>query len=650
MTAGLNPRFTFETYVVGPANQLAVTAARAVAESPGTAYTPLFVHGHSGLGKTHLMMAVGHLAKKLSPGITLEYLTLEDFQEVFQAAGAAGQTDAFRNRFGAVDLLLLDDVQYLSRRGDLQTELFRLVQQLQTTSRQVVLTGEHPPGGIEDLDDRLRAHLDGGLVVDVGVPEFETRLMILQRRAHERGAELTPDVLETIARLEVQSVREILGFLNRVVALQAVSEHPLTASVVEAVMAGEGSGAVSPGLPGEAAARSEIDEFAAFLSDVTDEIEHQVEAWRSKLDEGVVRWRNEGYRTARLEQLLQQDAAVAVEQALREFERDVKRLRSLEAAMQAIDPRRAEDAAFTDPDRVAEAEAMVQEATKHQVPPPAPSAAWRFDAYVEGEANRDALEAAQAAVHAPGTQSPLLLVVGPTGVGKTHLLHAIGNALATSANAMVACFSAQQFQDELEEALEGDALGQWLSRYQPVSAFLLDDVQLLAGRERPQRELAHLVTRFQASGRQVVLTATAPPLDVEGLADELTTLLERGTLVSIAAPDRELRRAIVARKLEERQGDVSTDLADYLAARSANGIRAVVGMVQRVLDTAESRGVTPSVSLARELIEGTQPVRPRSGGMRTSGVIISPLGGVKSREKMVWSWPDPGERLIEELY
>ncbi len=654
MTAGLNPRYTFGTFVVGPANQLAVSAARAVAEAPGTAYNPLVIHGGPGLGKTHLVMAIGQLANMLTPASTVTYLSLEEFQEAFQAAAAAGQTEAFRNRFSQVDFLLLDDVQYLSRRTDLQSELSRVLTQLQQSGKQVVLTGTKAPSEIEDLDDQLRANLAGGLVVDIGLPEFQTRIAVLEQRARERGAELAADVVETLARLEVSSIRELLGYLNRVVALQAVSEQALNADMVQALVAGEGAALAAVGggtpMPVGAGAAPSRDEFAAFLSDVTEAVEHQVEQWRTRLEAGIERWQQEGYRTARLEQLLLQDVSVAVDQALREFERDVKRLRSLAGVMQTVDPARVEDPAFTDPDRVAEAEALVQEATKHQVPPPAPSAAWRFETYVEGEANRAALQAARVALEAPGVERPLVVLVGPSGVGKTHLLHAIGNALAAKPSAMVACFSAQQFEDELEDALEGDRLGIWLSRYQPVTAFLLDDVQLLAGKERPQEELAHLIAQFRASHRQVVVTLTTAPRVSEGLGGELAALLEMGQVVAIGTPDRELRRAIVARKLKERHGEVSDDLADYLAARSADGIRAVVGMVQRVLDTAETRGVSPSVSLARELVEGAQPVRPRPTGMRTSGVIASPRGGVTSREKMVWTWPDPGERAIEEMY
>jgi chromosomal replication initiator protein len=223
----LNPRLTFETFVVGAANRLAVTAARKVGESPGTAYNPLFVYGGSGLGKTHLLMAIGHLARELRADIDLEYVTLNEFVELYQAAVAAGQTDALRSRLARADVLLVDDVHFLARRHELQAELLRVVEQLQSASRQIVLTSDRPPTEIQDLDDRLISRFDGGLVVDIDTPEFETRLAILRRGVADREVGVEADVLEVIAGTQVQSVRELLGLLNRVIAFQAVSEMPL---------------------------------------------------------------------------------------------------------------------------------------------------------------------------------------------------------------------------------------------------------------------------------------------------------------------------------------------------------------------------------------------------------------------------------------
>ena len=163
MTAALNPKFSFETFVVGAANRLAVTAGRAVAENPGTAYNPLFIYSGSGLGKTHLLMALGQGAKKLLPHLNIEYLTLDEYVEAFHAAVAAGQGDAFRRRFQNVDMLLVDDVQFLTNRKEMQAELLRLTEALQTAGHQIVLTSDRPPAEIADLDDALNFR---------GVPSF----------------------------------------------------------------------------------------------------------------------------------------------------------------------------------------------------------------------------------------------------------------------------------------------------------------------------------------------------------------------------------------------------------------------------------------------------------------------------------------------
>src|SRR5713226_5351609 len=145
MTSALNPKYSFDTFVVGAANRLAVTAGRTVAAGPGTAYNPLFIYSGSGLGKTHLLMAVGHAAKQVAPTLNIEYLTLDEYVEAFHAAVAAGQGDAFRRRFQNVDALLVDDVQFLTNRKEMQSELLRLTEALQEAGHQIVLASDRPP-------------------------------------------------------------------------------------------------------------------------------------------------------------------------------------------------------------------------------------------------------------------------------------------------------------------------------------------------------------------------------------------------------------------------------------------------------------------------------------------------------------------------
>ena len=643
----LNQLFRFDTFLVGANNRLAVTAARTVAQTPGTAYNPLFIYSATGLGKTHILMAIGQQAKQVSPGVVVEYLTLEEFVEAFHAAVAAGQSDAFRNRFVNVDVLLIDDVQFLTHRREMQAELLRLIGQLQETDRQIVLSSDRPPSEIEGLDERLVSGFAGGLIVDIGRPDFETRLAILRRRADERGADFGPGVLEAVAAFESANVRELLGTLNRLVAFQAVNEAPLTPESATALLGWEGgeppaAEAPSPSPP--------ADEFSDFLSDVTSVLTRQVEEWRRRVAEAVMRWEGEGYRTARLETLLNAEAPVNSESSIRDFERDVERLRELEAEMAAMDAAGAGQAVFRDPDLVSDAEALVQRAREGLSPPPGPSALWTFEEYAGGESNKLALSAARAAGEQPGRRYNPLVLVGPAGVGKTHLLHAIGNVLAKGPGAIVACLSAQDFLDELVQAIDRDRVDPWRARYRRVTALLLDDVHLLAGKERSQEELFHLYNHMAAGERQLVFTLHAPPRGVPGLDDRLISRFEGGLVAELAPPDRDLKQALIRRHLALRAGEPDGDLVDYLAARPADSVRAVLGLVQRLLGAADARGSTPSAALARELLEGAAPPTPRTSvSLRASGVVASPTGLVKSHEKFVWSWPNPAERLVEDL-
>ena len=194
LSSPLDPRFTFDAFVVGKPNELAYAAARRVAESTTATFNPLFLYGGVGLGKTHLMMAVGHLAKQVSPQTVVEYLTLEEFVEAFHAAVAAGQSDAFRNRFANGDVLLIDDVQFLTHRREMQAELLRLIGQLQAADKQIVLSSDRPPSEIEGLDERLVSGFAGGVIVDMSRPGFDARLGRLGRQPRHPLSAMRPAI------------------------------------------------------------------------------------------------------------------------------------------------------------------------------------------------------------------------------------------------------------------------------------------------------------------------------------------------------------------------------------------------------------------------------------------------------------------------
>lgn len=652
MTSALNPKYSFDTFVVGSANRLAVTAGHTVAENPGAAYNPLFVYSGSGLGKTHLLMAIGHAAKKTAPLLNIEYLTLDEYVEAFHASLAAGQGDTFRRRFQNVDVLLVDDVQFLSNRKEMQSELLRLTEALQVAGHQIVLTSDRPPPDIADLDERLISRLSGGLVVDIGLPDYETRVAILRRKAEERGARFAPGVLETVAQAEAGNVRELMGALNRLVAFQAVNDTTINAETAKQILGlGSGAAAAAPGDGGATPAPGGgADEFGDFLADVTVTVGKAVEAWRARVGEAVLRWEGEGYRTQRLEALLEEDAPASVDKAIAGFTKDVERLKELEAEVAELDPQAAGQSVFRDPERLSEAEDAAAKVREGAAPPPGPSAAFPLDAYAVGPSNQVAVSAAHAALEKPGKKYNPLVLVGKSGLGKTHLLNAIGLELARGRRAVVACLSTQAFIDELITAIDGNRVDWWRARYRRATALLLDDIHLIAGKDRTQEELFNLFNLLQDKDRQLVFTAPAAPNTLTGLEERIVTRLEGGLVAEIKEPDREVKRAVLERLLTQQNVTPDPTLVDYLADRPADSVRTLVGAVQRVITAAAAQDGPLNAGLAREVLEGQAPRDTRrSSGFRTSGLVVSSLGGIKSREKMVWEWADVSDRVIEEF-
>jgi chromosomal replication initiator protein len=674
VTGTLSPASRFETLVVGAANRLAVTAARAVAESPGGVYNPLFVYARPGLGKTHLLMAIGHAARAIDPALPVEYLTLDSFVEAFHAAIAAGQGEAYRKRFLEVGLLLLDDVQFLSGQRETQAELLRIIDGMQTASRQIVLTSDRPPAEIEALDERLIRRFAGGLVIDIAAPDYETRVAILRRKADERRAAFEPGVLESVARLEIDNVRELIGALNRLVAFQAAADAPLDPERARALLAGASPArpapaaapptpvrpapARAPEVPPAEPAPSEpaspepapsADEFGEFLSEVTATVVQQIELWRHQVAAAILRWDGEGYRTRRLEALLDGKSVADPEAALRDYEADVQRLEQLRDEAVALAPDLAGSAAFRDPGDLAAAEALLERAREGSHPLPGPSPAWQLDALAEGPGNRVALQAARAVVAQPGQRYNPLVIVGGSGIGKTHLLHGIANALIAGGLQALACLGAQEFTAELIEAIDRDAVPQWRKRYRRAEAFLLDDVHVVAEKDRSQEELFLLFNLFLEAGRQMVFTSAVPLAQLSGVEPRLLTRLEGGLVVDLPVPDREIRHRVLERLLGQQQPGGDPELAAYLASRPADSMRAVHGLLQRVLQAAEAKQTPPTAAFARQVLEGGPPRLPRrSGPARGAGIAAAGPGAVRSREKMVWDWPDAGDRLLEE--
>jgi chromosomal replication initiator protein len=232
----LNPKYTFETFVIGSSNRFPHAAAVAVAEAPGKAYNPLLVYGDSGLGKTHLLHAIGHYVRSLYTGAKVRYVSSEEFTNEFINAIRDDRQDRFKRRYRDVDVLLIDDIQFLEGKTQTQEEFFHTFNTLHNANKQIVLTSDRAPKRLEALEDRLRNRFEWGLITDVQPPDLETRIAILRKKAAMDRLTAPPDVLEFIASKIQTNIRELEGALIRVTAFANLNRQEVDMTLAEIVL------------------------------------------------------------------------------------------------------------------------------------------------------------------------------------------------------------------------------------------------------------------------------------------------------------------------------------------------------------------------------------------------------------------------------
>ena len=649
MTDALAAPPDFETFVLDAANRQAAAAARTVADASGMPYSPLVVVGAPGSGKTELLQTIAARIRAQHPTAVVELLDPDRLAERHRSALLVARGELFRAELVTADLVMVDDLEQLARHQDCEGLVADLLDERRAAGREVVVATSTPVERLEGLDARLVRRLAEGTAVQLSLPGAEARYAILRRRLHGVDTTLPVEAVRAVADAEFFTMRDYVGALSRLVAFQEATPLPLSPRDALVLIGAP----VAPVPPSDLPAARTGDEFGEFLFEVSASLTEQVDRWRRTIGEAVLRWGGEGLRTRRLEALLSDEAPADPEPVLAAFEADAREILNLAAKAAQLAPDLAGAEVFRDPDQVTAARALVANAGSRAAPLTAPLAHYRWEDFAEGPSMRLPMMAARDIIAEPGQRYSPLVVVGASGTGKTHYLHALGNALIAAGVAHVACLGGHAFVAEVRALQDAEALAAWRHHYRWVGALLLDDLHLLAGERSAQDELILLIGELTEGRRQMVLTSTLPLQQLEGLDSRLLVRLEGGLSVELPSPDREVRLAVIKRMLTDTTARDDAALADYLAARPADSVRAVQGFVQRVLGEAAAQQVAPSPALAREVLEvmelGLSRAARREAARTASGVVSPGMGLVRSPEKIVSRWPSVADRLVAEL-
>lgn len=521
----LDPKLTFDSFVVGPANRLASAAARRAAESPGTSYNPLFLYSSPGLGKTHILTAIAH---KSDAGLTVEYMALEQYLERLEGSLKAGTAE--REVYGDLDILLLDDVQFLTGQPEAQEMLLKTLDQLSASGGQIVLASDRPPADINGLDARLLSRFSGGLIVDLGIPEYETRVAIIQRKAGERHQTLEAGVAEAVARAPLKNVRELGGILNKIFATQDLEERRVTVDEVVGLLEEQNkAAALSKG----------SDEFGSFLNELTSSVatvvEQTEEDWRKAVRGTIESADRLGFSTLRLDPILDATAEPKDwEESIQRFKADLARMKEIDHELERLGnpwPEAAQGV-LVDPDRLEEAEALLTSVRERQRP---------FAGIDAGPELHDlegfdgmALKAAAQLVGADKPEyNPLYLWSTDEDLAIT-VMGAVGRSYREAYPELkTAIASVPLFASDFIRALGEGVAGAWRERWWTADLLLVHGIQSLVETERAQDEFFHLFEALRRRGARMMFVADRAPSAITEIDDRLRSRFEGGLVLEI---------------------------------------------------------------------------------------------------------------------
>ena len=661
----LDPRFTFDSFIVGPANRLAAAAARRVADAPGTSYNPLFIYSSSGLGKSHILNGIAHHAARAHPGYGVVYVTAETFLHELTQALQAGAEKELRDRYEDLHILLLDDVQFFTGQNEAQEILLRLLDGMNKSGGQAVLASDRPPAEINGLDARLLTRFSGGLIVDIAVPEYETKVAILRKKAEERDQTFEAGVAEALAKHAFPSVRELAGALNKILAIQELEGRQVEADEVEALA---GLQKEEPS-EGPIAGQQLLDEFGSFMEHKAGREE---EPWKRLLRETAEIFEKDGYSGTRLRRILETDKAPSDPQAVADqFRQDIAQLRQVEKSLASAGNPWPEAAVgvLKDPERLDEAASLLASALERVKP---------FLRIGEGPSLADltssfqqvVIKAAATLVTEERPQYNPLYVWSGNRAGPLALLAATARSFREKHKlSKIAIISAAEFAEDYIRALSEGVAGAWRERWWDVDLLLFYDAELISGTERAKDEFFHLFEASKRTGTKMLITADRAPSGIDDIDERLRTRFEMGLVVE--APGQSLPQGAEELNLEEAPSEYMEDEDLWGGFMRPKVAQTVIPPVE---DPDERGGLAPSVdeaepepAAADEPAKKAAPAAPAAPAEAAKAADVAGAAGATgaagpagagepagpgsvwkpSRENVAWDWQAVEERIVE---
>ena len=645
VTSDLDPKFTFESFVVGPANRLAAAAARRVADAPGTSYNPLFIYSASGLGKSHILNAIAHYAARVHPGFNVAYVTVESFLNELLQAIQAGSEEEFRLRYGELQILLLDDVQFFTGQKEAQEILLRLLDGISKAGGQVVLASDRPPSEIDALDARLLTRFSGGLIVDIAVPEYETKVAILRKKAEERNQTFEPGVAETLAKHAFASIRVLAGALNKILAIQELEGRQVVAEEVE-VLAGLQEKEPSEG---PIAGQQLLDEFGSFMEElsqtVVNKAEREEEPWTRLLRETAEIFEKDGYSGTRLRRILEAGKPPPDPQDIvDQFRRDIAQLRHVEKSLASAGNPWPEAAVgvLKDPERLNEANSLLASALERVKPfLRVGQGPWLAD--LTSNYDKVVIKAAGQLVSEDRPEYNPLYVWSTNRAGPLALVAATARSFRekyTTSN--IAIISAKEFAEDYIRALAEGVAGAWRERWWDVDLLVLYDAELISETERAKDEFFHIFEASKRKGTKILIAADRAPAGISDIDERLRTRFEMGLVVE--APGTGLPKGAGELNLEEAPPEFMQEDDLWGGFMRPEVGDSVVAPVQEV---ESSVAPTPSLDDFAAGAAPAQEVVATAEGAEAAEVVETSSAWSPSRENVVWDWQMIEERIVE---